>query len=100
MDAETSTAPMQVPPRLRTAEAAGLKAMLSDRRGRPVALDFANVTQIGTQCFQVLLAAADAWRADDVAFEVRNMPEEVRDSLRVCGLGPAQIGAKETNDDA
>ncbi len=91
---------LQVPPRLKGSEAPALKSLLADHRGRPVALDFANVSQLGTQCLQVLLSAHATWSVEDTSFEIRNAPDTVRDGLMVCGIQPAQIGIKETHDDA
>lgn len=89
---------LQVPGKLKGAEAATLKALLADRRGRPVAVDFATVTQVGTQCLQVLIAANAAWRAEGVPFEIKNMSGDIRDGLQVCGLNPSQVGAKEAQE--
>lgn len=91
---------VQVPPRLKGTEAATLKSCLAEHRGRPVAVDFARVTQLGTQCLQVLLAARKTWQDEQTSFEIRNLTDEVRDSLRICGVAPSQIGAREIHDDA
>lgn len=91
---------LQVPPKLKGAEAAGLKEMLAERRGRPVAIDFAQVSQVGAQCLQVLLAAHNTWQAEGTPFEIRNMSGELRDGLLLSGLKPTQIGAKEAQNDA
>ncbi|MAQ85588.1 STAS domain-containing protein [Psychromarinibacter halotolerans] len=89
---------LKVPAKLKGAEAQGLKAMLAERRGRPVALDFGQVTQVGAQCLQVLLAANRVWQAEGTAFEIKNMSAEVRDGLLLCGLPPSQLGAKEAQE--
>lgn len=91
---------LQVPAKLKGADAAALKAQLTEKRGRPVTLDFAQVTQLGTQYIQVLIAANRAWSADNVPFEIQNMSGEVRESLHICGLSPSQVGAKEAQNDA
>ncbi|MDF0600067.1 STAS domain-containing protein [Psychromarinibacter sp. C21-152] len=100
MTATDDTTLLEVPPKLKSAEAQPLHEMLADRRGRPVALDFAAVTQLGTQCLQVLAAAHQTWQAEGTPFEIRNMSDEIRDGLLPCGLQPAQIGAKEAQHDA
>ena len=100
MAANTDVALIQVPAKLKAAEAPGLKATLAEKRGRAVALEFGQVTQVGTQCLQVLMAANAAWAADGVPFEIKNMSGDIRDSLRICGLNPTQVGAKEAQNDA
>ncbi|WP_172293917.1 STAS domain-containing protein [Pseudoruegeria sp. HB172150] len=99
MAGNEDTTLLQLPSKLKGAEATGLMNTLKERRGRPVALDFAPVTQIGAQCLQVLLAAKLAWQSDGVHFEIQNMSGDIRDGLRICGLNPSQVGAKEAQND-
>ncbi len=100
MAGNNDTIEMQVPAKLKAAEAPALKTLLADKRGRPVSMEFAQVTQVGTQCIQVLIAANRAWKADGVPFEIKNMSGEIRDSLLICGLNPSDVGAKEANHDS
>jgi len=99
MAGNADTTLIQVPGKLRATEAVRLKTLIADRRGRPVALDYSQLKQVGTQSNQVLIDANDARRADGVPFEVKNMSGEIRGSLQICGLNPSQVGAKEAQNE-
>jgi len=88
-----------VPAKLSSTQAATLKDLLTEKRGRPICLEFMPVTQLGTQSIQVLLAAKAAWDADSLSFEIQNMSSDIRETLQVCGLEPSRIGAKEVQND-
>ncbi len=100
MTAQEDRVVLNPPAKLNGREAEPLKTLLTEKRGRPVTLEFAQVTQLGTQSMQVLMAAKTAWEADALPFEITNMSTEIRETLQICGLSPARVGAKEVHDDA
>lgn len=62
-------------------------------RGKPVALDAANVRRIGGQCLQVLLSAQATWAADGQPFEIVQPTPEFAEGLALMGaahLCPAE----------
>jgi chemotaxis protein CheX len=65
--------------------AAPLKAELAACAGAPVLLDASGVERMGGQCLQVLLAAQQKWRADDLAFFVSYPSEAFTEDMRVMG---------------
>ena len=65
--------------------AAPLKAALVARRGEALDLDASSVQRLGGLCLQVLLAAATAWRADDVAFRITGPSEPFSRALQQLG---------------
>ena len=74
-----------LPPVLDLKAAAPLKAALLERRGHPLELDAADVQRLGGLCLQVLLAAAAAWRSDNVSLRVGPRSEAFIDALRLFG---------------
>ena len=85
---------------LRSAEAAGLKSTIEGARGQPLRLDACNVTMIGAQCLQVLLAARATWAAQGTKFEISNLSGDMHAALGVLGVSPDQIGAREATNGA
>jgi chemotaxis protein CheX len=54
-------------------------------RGRAVELDAGDVSRIGGQCLQVLLAARAAWAADGHGFAIVNPSPEFLEGLALMG---------------
>ena len=65
--------------------AAPLKVALQARRGEALALDASAVQRLGGLCLQVLLAAAEAWRADELALEITEPSEAFSKAVRQLG---------------
>lgn len=57
-------------PRLAGQDAAAFVEAMQARRGGPLEVDASRVAEIGSPCVQVLLSAAESWRADGAAFAV------------------------------
>lgn len=99
MSAHEDQVTLNPPGKLKSEDAEAFLAMCVEKRGRPVSLDFGNVSQIGSQCLQILLSAKAAWQSDNLPFEIINMSSDVRDWVHACGLSPAQLGTKEAQND-
>lgn len=57
-------------PRLTSQEAAEFTQTVQRLRDAPLDMDASQVVEIGTPCLQILLAAAESWRNDHLAFAV------------------------------
>jgi chemotaxis protein CheX len=75
--------------------AAALAACLAALRGAPLAIDASRVERLGGQCLQVLLAAAQSWRADTAALTLRAPTPAFVDGLRLLGVTPAALTTEE-----
>lgn len=73
--------------------AARLKQGLLAKRGQPLHIDAGNVIGIDTQGFEVLLAAAKLWRADQVALAYTMISEPMQRGLEILGLSRADLEA-------
>jgi len=65
--------------------AAPLAAELRTHANAPLTLDAAQVERVGGLCLQVLIAAAEAWRAAGQSFQVVNASQAFRDDVRRMG---------------
>ncbi len=54
---------LTLPRTLTLAEATPLASVLKENAGAPLSVDASSVDHLGAQCLQVLLAAAQSWRA-------------------------------------
>jgi anti-anti-sigma regulatory factor len=61
------------------------KALL-ERRGRPIVIDAASVSQLGAQCVQVLLSATRTWDADGVPLSIVRCAPRMLEDLRLLGI--------------
>ena len=68
---------------LRAADA--LVSGLRERRGRDLLLDASGVRRLGGLCLQALLAASEAWAADDQAFCIIDPTPAFTESLERFG---------------
>lgn len=89
-----------LPPALRTPDAERLHSSIKAAEGQSLWLDGSNVTMIGAQCLQVLLAARALWAANNLEFGIVNLSEEMHAALSILGVSPDQIGFREGNHDA
>lgn len=80
-----------LPAKLDLPAASGLARDLSSRRGRPLTLDAAGVTHLGTPGLQVLLSARKTWLEDGHALALTNFGESLKDQLSPLGLRPADL---------
>ena len=87
-------ATVQLAASLNSAEASKLKAAIEVHCGRPLRLDAGNVTMIGAQCLQILLAARTFWSSGGIRFETRNLSGEMTAALGILGVPPDLIGAR------
>lgn len=67
--------------------AAPLAESFRSRRGAALTVDASRVSRVGTQCLQVLLAAATTWKAEGVDFRLVNPTEEFLEGGRLLGIG-------------
>ena len=94
-DNRQKTAEISLAASLRSAEALELKSTIERARGGPLCLDAENVTMLGAQCLQVLLAARAAWATKGLKFEIKNLSGDMHAALGILGVQPEQIGARE-----
>jgi chemotaxis protein CheX len=69
--------------------AAGLHKSLLARRGQDLTLDGSQVSRLGGQCLQVLLAAVAAWRTDGLSLSFVNLSEALIRALHLYGAADA-----------
>ena len=67
------------------ASVASLRTGILERRGADLAIDASGVQRIGGLGLQVLLAAARAWRAEDLAFAITDASPPFTEMLRLTG---------------
>ncbi|MEM6413874.1 MAG: STAS domain-containing protein [Pseudomonadota bacterium] len=63
---------------------------LSNAQTEPIKIDASSVSLLGGQCLQVLLSAANQWRANNIEFVIQNPStafQENMDTLGVCVSG-------------
>lgn len=69
--------------------AATLSRTLDNCRGEDVVIDASYVQKLGAQCFQVLHAAEQAWKADNRLFTLVNGPARFLEELSGYGADPS-----------
>jgi chemotaxis protein CheX len=82
---EAMPAVIRLSPVLGLKDAAPLCCELVSQRGRSVVLDASQVSRLGGQCLQVLLAARAAWDVDGAAFAVADPSPDFTDGLALLG---------------
>lgn len=80
-----------LPDSLDSASAASIQELLLSRRGSPVVVDAGQVNRVGVQALQVLISAAQTWRADGQSYKVRNPSSELVETLALVGLSADQL---------
>lgn len=80
--------------RLRFEEAPGLAMLLLGKRGAALEIDASEVSELGTPCLQVLLAAAVTWRTDGEAFSLANPSPEMLAILAQFGLDAGALNSE------
>lgn len=89
-----SAAAFRLPARLDLPAAAPLTEALLAHRRAPLRLDAGEVAHLGGLCLQVLLAAAESWRANGAALQVAPRSEAFIDALDVFAVTPGMIEAE------
>jgi chemotaxis protein CheX len=69
--------------------AATLSRTLNNCRGEDVVIDASYVQKLGAQCFHVLHAAQQTWKADNRLFTLINGSARLVEELSGCGVDPA-----------
>ncbi|MGB5559698.1 MAG: STAS domain-containing protein [Paracoccaceae bacterium] len=77
--------------KLNTQAASALFDDVGSRRGQDVILDGGNVSFLGGQCFQILLAARRQWQADGHKIDISNPSIEMADAMARMGLPPEEF---------
>lgn len=93
--AHPSSQTIRLPAVLDLTEAATLAETLIGARGADVRIDASDVTRLGGQCLQVLLAAAKTWAADDLKFEICQASPECGAALNQFGVNSFIIEMRE-----
>ncbi len=72
-----------------------LAEKLMSLRGQNIVLDASKVERLGTQCVQILIAAAATWKDEMAAFSIAEPSDSFTSGLQVLGLTPQAILEKE-----
>lgn len=80
-----------LPDSLDSASAASIQELLLARRGSPLVVDAGQVNRVGVQALQVLIAAAQTWRADGQSYKVTNASSELLETIALIGLSADQF---------
>lgn len=86
-----AAAALALPETLDSAWASNLKDMLLAHRGAPIVVDAGQVRRTGMQAVQILIAAAQTWKADGQNYVVSNPTQEFLDTLALAGLTREQL---------
>lgn len=82
---------MRLQANLDLSAAGPLWTQLCASRHQPITLDGSDVERLGGLCLQVLIAAANQWRADGATFALVNASPALAEGLRVAGA-PELLG--------
>lgn len=80
------SAALKLPAVLDLNAAAALRNDVLARAGAPLDLDASEVERVGGLCVQVLIAAANFWRATGHALRIVNATGAFRDDVRLLGV--------------
>jgi len=83
---KTARKRLQLPEVLDLTAAAPLAQSFLSHRGAELSVDASRVQRVGTQCLQVLLAAAATWKMDGVRLCLVNPTAEFLESGRLLGI--------------
>ena len=72
-----------------------LAEKLMSLRGQSLIIDASRVERLGTQCVQILIAAAATWRDEMAAISIAEPSDSFTTGLQVLGLTPQAILEKE-----
>jgi len=92
---EQSSQTLRLPAVLDILAAAPLAERLLSMRGSDLVLDASEVTHLGGQCLQVLLAASKTWKADRVRFEIGRRSSSFATDAQELGIAEATFAARD-----
>ena len=84
-----------LPPVLDLKAATPLVEKLMSLKGQNIVIDASKVERLGTQCVQILIAAAATWKDDMASFAIAEPSDSFTSGLHVLGLTPQAILEKE-----
>jgi len=76
-------------------EASNLHGQLMSLRGTKLAIDASGVERCGTQCAQVLMAAAKAWEDDKQSYTFAKVSDAFQKTMQLIGANVDHLLAKE-----
>jgi len=85
-DTSLETKTLRLPEVLDLLAAAPLAETLLNSRGANVVIDASSVQRLGTQCVQVLLCAASAWKTEGLSLAVANRSPAFVEGLQLLGI--------------
>ncbi|CAA2142862.1 STAS domain-containing protein [Hyphomicrobium sp. ghe19] len=91
MPSPVEDAKLVLPDSCDSSSAAAIKDLLVARRGAPLVVDAGQVSRVGVQTLQVLIAAAHTWRADGQSYAVTNPSSALLDTIALVGLSGDQF---------
>lgn len=91
---------MTLPAVMDSPGAAELAERLMAVRGASVQLDGGEVTFAGALALQVLVSARRQWSSDDMPFELVSPSDAFRESCRLLGIEPADLGVAAEDTEA
>jgi chemotaxis protein CheX len=83
---KTAKKRLQLPEVLDLTAATPLAQSLLSRRGAELSVDASRVRRVGTQCLQVLLAAAATWKTDGLRLRLVKPTPEFLEGGRLLGI--------------
>ncbi len=86
-----AAAALTLPETLDSSWAGNLKDMLLAHRGTPIVVDAGQVRRTGMQAVQILISAAQTWKADGQNYVVTNPTQEFLDTVALAGLSREQL---------
>lgn len=86
-----AAAALTLPEALDSSWAGNLKDMLLAHRGTPIVVDAGQVRRTGMQAVQILISAAQTWKADGQNYVVTNPTQEFLDTIALAGLSREQL---------
>jgi len=93
----TDAAPkiLKLPEVLDLNAASRLHEQVLSHKGEDIDIDATDVSRVGAQCVQVLLAAAVSWRADDQSLKVKQASDAFIKTLQLLGISDEALLPKE-----
>ncbi|KGF68501.1 chemotaxis protein CheX [Hoeflea sp. BAL378] len=93
----TDVAPkvLKLPEVLDLNAASRLHEQVLAHKGEDIDIDATDVTRVGAQCVQVLLAAALSWRAEDQSLRVNQASDAFIKTLQLLGISDEALLPKE-----
>lgn len=91
MTTKTNPLQLQLDTDLDQAAAAPLAEELLSKRGAELTINANNVSRVGVQCLQVLLAAAKTWAADGQSLRIVHPSESFTESVALIGISNADL---------